>query len=143
MEPSLAKRLMRAISSALGIAGLLLILYLPALWLWQGYRWLDSGAWVPMPAMLPFQNLKVVRTLAGASSDPVVRENAAALAYVPQLPRPQWLDRPKEWRGLHRATVWFLENAHVGLLAAALGALCLILGAALHPRRARAGDWPG
>lgn len=132
---------MRVVAAVVSALGWLLILYGPVLWLWQIYRWLERGQWFPLPALLAFQNLSAVRTAAASSTDPVTRENLQLLAYLPQLPRPEWFDHPREWLGLHRAVMWTLENAHIGVGAALLGAICVVMGAALYPsRRAGAPD---
>lgn len=128
---------MQSIATVFTVAGLLLVLYLPALWGWQIYRWLETDQWVPLPAMLAFQNVSRVRLMAGASLDRVVRDNAAVLDYVPQLPRPEWMDHPKQWLGLRRVSMWVLLNAHLGFCTAALGVVSLVLGAYLFPRRPR------
>ena len=128
---------MRAISAVLTAVGALLILYFPALWLWQVYRWLETSLWIPLPAILVFQKLSALRILAAASNDPVARDNSAILAYIPELPRPEWLDHPREWLGLHKLVMWILENAHIGFIAAILGCVCLLVAAWLQPRRPR------
>jgi hypothetical protein len=129
-------RLLRqAIAGAFTFIALALMLYGAALWSWQVYRWLQRGDWFALPAALVFQNLSTVQARAATSTDPMTHENMAMLGYLPELPRPEWMDHPREWLGLHRAAVWALDNANIGFCAIALGVICLVIGAWLSPPR--------
>jgi hypothetical protein len=129
------RALREMLGTAFGFVGGVLILYGVALWGWQIYRWLDRGEWFPLPAILTFQNLNAIRTLAAASSDPLSREHATMLSYLPQFPRPEWMDHPRQWAGMHQAVMWVLDNAHVGACAAAIGVMFVVLGAWFLPSR--------
>ena len=55
------------------------------------YRWLETEQWVPLPAMPAFQNVSEVRLMAGASADPVVRDNAVLRRSLNPQPRADFL----------------------------------------------------
>lgn len=127
----------QAIGWAMTVVALALMLYGAGLWLWQVYRWAQRGDWFPLPAILAFQNLSAVRARAAASTDPVTHENMTLLGWLPQLPRPEWLDHPRQWDGMHRAAAWVLDNANLGVCVIVLGVTCLVVGAWILPPRSR------
>ena len=104
---------------ALFIVGLFLVLYFPALFLWQIVRWLDAGQWVPLPAILVFANHAELRSL--VASDPVGMKNFAVLSFLPEFRPGPWLNDPKGWIGAHTIVMWVLEHCHIGFLSAVLG----------------------
>src|SRR5438067_1716069 len=101
--------------------GLFLLFYFPALYIWQSYRWLDTGQWISLPASLAFANLSELREMAQASSDPVTQKNFAVLAFVPEFQATEWMTDPKRWLGIHKLVMWSLEAFHIGFFAAVLG----------------------
>jgi hypothetical protein len=118
------------------MVGLLLVLYFPALFLWQVVRWLDTGLWISLPAILAFTNHAEFQSL--VAGNPAAMKNFAVLSFLPEFGPSPWLTEPKAWIGVHRIVMWVLEHCHIGFLSATLGVFGIATGIGISTKQADA-----
>lgn len=102
---------------ALALVGLLLVLQLLALLLWQFTSALETRAWPSLPAGLLFADHA---KLSGTAVAPI-------LQFIPEF---QWalLSTPKDPPGVHTVATWVLDRVHIGLLPALLSMPIILFG---------------
>lgn len=106
--PVLKARTVLFFAAVLMLAGLVPVLYLVALFVWQISALFQAGSWVPLPATLLFTDHSLLQ--AGKA--------APVLPFIPEFP----------WAA-HKAVVFVLDRVHVGLVPALLGCAIAALGA--------------
>jgi hypothetical protein len=136
---SAQERLNRLILKCVGLAGVVLLVYGVALCVYQGYLWLESGVWVPIPLTYVFITPSPTDLLTNVSNGAMTRapslaEQQAALdtvalfpklaQYVPTVATPEseaWIRHPSSWIGLHRVVATMLDFFSVPVAALLLG----------------------
>lgn len=103
--------------AALVPAGLALVFYLAALFVWQYSTRLQGGPWVKLPATLLFSDHAA---LANAKAAPV-------LEFIPDFHR-TWVADPQATAPEQQVALWVLEQLHVGLGFALAGLMLMALG---------------
>lgn len=111
----------------LALVGVLLVLQLAALLLWQYGVALESRAWPRLPAGLLFTD----------HSQLAASKAAPFLPFIPEVPWP-WLSDPSNSSGTHTAAAWLLDKLHVGLLPALVGVLITLAGGNIALRQIHA-----
>jgi hypothetical protein len=95
-------------SIAVVIVGIAPVLYLLGLVAWQVHIWLDTRAWIPLPAALAFTDRALLR---GGELVPL-------LAFIPHLPQVTYID----WTwSTHEVAAQILRHLHIGVIPGLIG----------------------
>lgn len=108
----------------LALVGLLLVLQLLALLLWQYTVAVETRSWPQLPVALLFADHS---QLAGKPVAPF-------LQFVPEL-RWRWIQDAKNPSAMHAVATWLLDKVHIGVAPALLGALIAWAGGMVWFRR--------
>ena len=104
----LKARILLLSSIAVVIVGIAPVLYLLGLLAWQVDLWLDTRAWITLPAALAFTDRALLR---GGELAPV-------LAFIPHLPKLTLID----WTWTtHEVAAQILRHLHIGVIPGLVG----------------------
>jgi len=111
----LKARILLLCSVAVVIVGIAPVLYLLGLVAWQVDIWLDTRAWITLPAALAFSDRALLR---GGELAPV-------LAFIPHLPQLTQID----WTwSTNEAAAQILRHLHIGVIPGLIGCATLTTG---------------
>jgi len=111
----LKARVLLLCSIAVVIVGIAPVLYLLGLVAWQVHIWLDTRAWITLPAALAFTDRALLR---GGELAPV-------LAFIPHLPQLTHID----WTwSTNEVAAQMLRHLHIGLIPGLIGCAILTTG---------------
>ena len=111
----LKARILLLCSIAVAIVGIAPVLYLLGLFAWQVDIWLDTRAWIPLPAALAFADRALLR---GSELAPV-------LAFIPHLPQLTHID----WTwSTHEVAAQILRHLHIGVIPGLIGSALVTTG---------------
>ena len=111
----LKARMLLFCSIAALIVGIAPVLYLFALVAWQVHIWLDTGAWITLPAALAFTERALLR---GGELAPV-------LSFIPHLPQVTHID----WTwSTHEVAAQILRHLHIGVIPGLIGCAVMATG---------------
>lgn len=117
---------MRLIGFAMATGGVLPVLYLLALLVWQYIVRVQAGTWPQLPASLAFTDHTALQAAGGKIS--------AVAVYLPQLPA-AWLAAAEARPDVQVVVTWLLQNLHIGVVFALLGLLVTWVGVRLIMRQ--------
>jgi hypothetical protein len=111
----LKARILLLCSMAVVIVGIAPVLYLLGLLAWQVDLWLDTRAWITLPAALAFTDRALLR---GGELGPV-------LAFIPHLPQLTHID----WTWTtNEVAAQVLRHLHIGLIPGLIGCALMTTG---------------
>ena len=111
----LKARILLLCSIAVVIVGIAPVLYLLGLLAWQVDIWLDTRAWITLPAALAFTDRALLR---GGELAPV-------LAFIPHLPQLTLID----WTwSTHEVAAQTLRHLHIGVIPGLIGCALMATG---------------
>jgi hypothetical protein len=107
----------------LALAGVLLVVQLAALAVWQYSIALETRAWPRLPLQLLFADHSRLATKAVAPF----------LPFIPELHWP-WLSDPNNSSASHTFATWLINQVHIGVVPALVGILVALKGAIIFSR---------
>jgi hypothetical protein len=114
----------RLFGVSLALVGVLLVVQLAALLVWQYSIALDTRAWPRLPVGLLFAD----------HSQLAAKAIAPVLPFIPEL-QWAWLSDPGNSSNTRAAATWLLDQVHIGLVPALLGVLLTLKGAMIFSRQ--------
>ena len=122
-------RATRLLGLGLACLGLAPLLYALALLAWQGFAWLQGGAWIALPARLLV--------------DPALLESRRLAGLAPFIPSFDWgwANHPRSLLLLNKLLGVLLDRVHLGVYALLAGYGLMALGREIAERQAYLLAW--